>query len=117
MSARRRRLVAGLAVAVIGGLVLGACSSSSSEPVPASCTTAPATATTPATAHTSAAAPHVMVLVMENQSYDQIIGNSAAPYTNSLATTYLRATCSYASAHNSLPNYLEMISGHTYEAS
>lgn len=58
-----------------------------------------------------------MVLVMENQSYDQIIGNSAAPYINSLASSYLRATCSYASAHNSLPNYLEMISGRDYEAS
>jgi Phosphoesterase family len=58
-----------------------------------------------------------MVLVMENESYDQIIGNSAAPYINSLANTYLRATCSYANAHNSLPNYLEMISGHAYEAS
>ena len=58
-----------------------------------------------------------MVLVMENQSYEQIIGNSAAPYINSLANMYLRATCSYANAHNSLPNYLEMISGHAYEAS
>ena len=58
-----------------------------------------------------------MILVMENQGYGQIIGNSAAPCVNSLASTYLRATDSYARGHDSLPNYLEMISGHAYEAS
>ena len=112
----RRCLAICLAGVVIGGLVLGACSTAS-PPVPASCTTGPATPATPGTAHASAAAPHIMVLVMENESYDQLIGNSAAPYINSLASSYLRATCSYASAHNSLPNYLEMISGRGYEAS
>lgn len=58
-----------------------------------------------------------MILVMENQGYGQIIGNSAAPCANTLASTYLRATDSYARGHSSLPNYLEMISGHAYEAS
>lgn len=58
-----------------------------------------------------------MILMMENESYGEIIGNSAAPYVSSLADAYLRATSSYAHAHNSLPNYLEMISGHAYEAS
>ena len=111
--AARRCLAICLAGVVIGGLVLGACSTAS-PPVPASCTTGPAT---PETAYVSAAAPHIMVLVMENESYDQLIGNSAAPYINSLASSYLRATCSYASAHNSLPNYLEMISGRDYGAS
>jgi len=58
-----------------------------------------------------------MILVMENESYDQIICNRAAPYINSLANGYLRATNSYARGHYSLPNYLEMISGQAYEAS
>lgn len=58
-----------------------------------------------------------MILMMENEGYGQEIGNSSAPCVNTLATTYLRATDSYAHAHNSLPNYLEMISGHGYEAS
>jgi phosphatidylinositol-3-phosphatase len=113
-SAGRRRLAAGLANVMIGVSVLGACSTAS-PPVPTSCATAPATAATQGTAHASE--PHIMVLVMENESYDQLIGNSAAPYINSLASSYLRATCSYANAHNSLPNYLEMISGRDYEAS
>jgi hypothetical protein len=34
-----------------------------------------------------------------------------------LAGTYLRATNSFARGHNSLPNYLEMVSGHAHEAS
>jgi len=55
-----------------------------------------------------------MVLVMENESYGQIIGNSDASYVNTLADTYLRATNSYAHGHDSLPNYLDMISGHSY---
>jgi hypothetical protein len=58
-----------------------------------------------------------MVIVMENQGYGQIVGNSEAPCTNTLAGAYLRATNSYARGHNSLPNYLEMISGHAYEGS
>jgi acid phosphatase len=58
-----------------------------------------------------------MVLMMENESYHQIIGNADAPYENSIASTYLRATNSYARGHYSLPNYLEIISGQAYEAS
>lgn len=58
--------------------------------------------------------PHVMVLMMENESYGNIIGNSRDPYENKLAKTYLTATHSYAWGHNSLPNYLEMVSGRSY---
>ena len=67
--------------------------------------------------HRTAPPPHIMVVMMENQSYDQVSGNRAAPYINSLANTYLRATNSYARAHNSLPNYLEMISGSAFTQS
>lgn len=58
-----------------------------------------------------------MIVAMENESYSQIVGNRAAPYINSLADSYLRETNSYARAHNSLPNYLEMISGGAFEQS
>ena len=83
----------------------------------ATCRTTAMAPAAPGTTHTPAAAPHIMILVMENEGYGQIIGNSAAPRANSLASTYLRATDSYARGHDSLPNYLEMISGHAYEAS
>ena len=54
---------------------------------------------------------HVMVIVEENHAYSSIIGQSAAPYINSLASTYALATNSYASTHDSLGNYLGLISG------
>jgi len=55
--------------------------------------------------------PRIMVLMMENQGLDQIVGNSAMPYTNSLATDYGLATESYACTHSSLPNYIDVVSG------
>jgi len=55
--------------------------------------------------------PKIMVVMMENQGYDQIIGNPALPYTNALAAGYGSATASYALTHPSLSNYLEIVSG------
>jgi len=57
---------------------------------------------------------HVMVIMMENQPYSSIIGNSSAPYMNSLAKSYQSATNSYGVGHYSLDNYLAMISGNFY---
>lgn len=54
------------------------------------------------------------VVVMENQSYRNVIGNPAAPYTNRLANRYGLATHMYAVTHPSLPNYLAMTTGRTY---
>jgi acid phosphatase len=55
-----------------------------------------------------------MVIMMENSSYGDIVGNSSAPYFNSLAQGYVNVTQSYAVAHPSLPNYLEMTSASTW---
>ena len=114
----------GLSAVASGTLLLGACSSAGASPAeatsPTPTATCSSTATAPAasgTAHTLKAAPHIMIFVMENQDSGQIIGNSAAPCVNTLASNYLRATDSYARGHDSLPNYLEMISGHAYESS
>ena len=57
---------------------------------------------------------HVWVFVMENHSYDQIIGSPHAPYTNRLARRHGMATRMWAVTHPSLPNYLAMISGSTH---
>jgi phosphatidylinositol-3-phosphatase len=54
---------------------------------------------------------HVFVLVEENHSYNSIIGNSAMPFTNSLAQQYSLATQYYANRHNSLPNYFMLTVG------
>jgi hypothetical protein len=81
-------------------------------------TTAPRTTTTTVTSHSpSPTAPHVMVLMMENESQSELIGNRNAPNTNALASQYGSATSSYSIGHPSLPNYLEMLSGSNYGVS
>src|SRR5579863_6810074 len=65
----------------------------------------------PAFATAASSAPHVMVVMMENKNFSEVIGQSDQPYTNSLATSYGLATQSYAFGHPSLPNYLDLVSG------
>ena len=57
---------------------------------------------------------HVFTVVMENHSYSEIIGNSSAPYINSLAGQYGLATNYFAVSHPSLPNYLALAGGSTF---
>jgi len=54
---------------------------------------------------------HVFVLVEENHSYSQVIGNPVMPYTNGLAKQYALATQFYANRFNSLPNYFMLTVG------
>ena len=54
---------------------------------------------------------HVVVVVEENHSYEEVIGNSAMPYLNSLAKQYGLATQYYGDTHPSLPNYFMMTTG------
>ena len=82
-----------------------------STPSSSTTTSPPATTTTTSIPSSSSPAPHVMVVMMENQGSSQVIGNPAMPYTNSLASTYGSATQSFALAHPSLPNYLALVSG------
>jgi hypothetical protein len=56
---------------------------------------------------------HIVVVVMENHDYADVIGNSQAPYLNSLAQQGLSLTQSYAVTHPSEPNYLALFSGST----
>lgn len=61
----------------------------------------------------ASASSHVVVLVMENAEYGDVIGSSQMPYVNSLARSYGLASASYAITHPSLPNYLALTSGST----
>ena len=56
---------------------------------------------------------HIFVIVMENKSYSEVIGNPAARYENELAASYGLANRYYAVAHPSLPNYLALLAGDT----
>jgi hypothetical protein len=52
-------------------------------------------------------------IVMENHDYSAIVGSSAAPYENQIATACGLATNYHATTHPSLPNYIAMTSGST----
>jgi acid phosphatase len=54
---------------------------------------------------------HVVLVMEENHSYSDVIGNSAMPYFNSLASKYGLATQYFANAHPSIPNYLMLTTG------
>jgi phosphatidylinositol-3-phosphatase len=58
-------------------------------------------------------ASHVILIVMENAEYGEVIGSPEARYVNRLASRYGLLTRSYAIRHPSLPNYLALTSGST----
>jgi hypothetical protein len=73
----------------------------------------------PAPARAATSPPHIMLIVEENEAYstaqtstpNYVIGNSNAPYINSLASTYTSATNWFAVQHNSPHDYLDLIAG------
>lgn len=56
---------------------------------------------------------HVVIVVLENHAYGEVIQNSNAPYISSLATSGATLTQSFAVSHPSQPNYLALFSGST----
>ncbi len=54
---------------------------------------------------------HVVLVMEENHSYSEVIGNAAMPYLNGLAQQYGLATQYFANAHSSLPDYLMLTTG------
>jgi hypothetical protein len=57
------------------------------------------------------ASAHVFLVVEENHSYSQVMGNSSMPYLNSLAKKYGLATHYYANVHPSIGNYFMLTAG------
>jgi acid phosphatase len=56
---------------------------------------------------------HIVILIEENHSYDQIMGSGNAPYFDTLAEEGALFTNSHAITHPSQPNYLALFSGNT----
>jgi phosphatidylinositol-3-phosphatase len=54
---------------------------------------------------------HVFIVMEENHSYSDVIGNPAMPYLNSLAATYSVAQGYYANTHPSIGNYFMLTTG------
>ncbi len=56
---------------------------------------------------------HIVVVIEENHSFTEVIGNANAPYLTSLANNGAKMTRSFAVTHPSEPNYLALFSGST----
>jgi len=54
---------------------------------------------------------HVFIIMEENHSYSDVIGNPQMPYLNSLAQTYSVAQGYYADTHPSIGNYFMLTTG------
>ncbi len=99
------------------GLVLAACLvlAGCTSPTPAS---APPTVTaSPQLASPSPTAPvvpdHVLVVIFENKSFQQVDGSAQAPYFAALAARSAVLTDFHAETHPSQPNYIALFSGST----
>lgn len=57
---------------------------------------------------------HVVVVVEENHSYDEVVGSQDAPYLNALAAQGAVLTDAYGVSHPSQPNYLALFAGSTF---
>jgi acid phosphatase len=56
---------------------------------------------------------HIVVIMLENHSDFEIIGNPDAPYLNALTVLYPSATDFHGVTHPSLPNYMAVTGGDT----
>ena len=81
------------------------CRARSAASLAASVELAAALAPRPAAAQTVPRMDHVIIVVMENHSYDQV---RTLPYTSTLISTYSSFSQSYGVAHPSQPNYLAL---------
>jgi Phosphoesterase family/Calx-beta domain len=57
---------------------------------------------------------HVVIIVMENKTYGDVIGNAAAPFQTALSRACATATHYAQAASPSRPNYIAMTSGSTF---
>jgi phosphatidylinositol-3-phosphatase len=57
------------------------------------------------------AADHVVLVVLENHSFNQVIGDASMPYLNALAAQHALATNYFADAHVSLTDYFLLTTG------
>jgi hypothetical protein len=104
-----------LVALVVAACLLAACAPRTTAHAPAKISPTPSAipiAPSPTPDPSPSAAPtHVFVIVMENRSYGQVIGNT---YTSQLASQYGVATDYHGVSHPSLPNYLALTSGTTW---
>jgi len=71
-------------------------------------------AAAPADAAAIPAFSHIIIYILENHSYSQIVGNPDAPYINGLIVDNPVATNYFGITHPSLPNYMALTGGDTF---
>ena len=77
-------------------------------------TPTPTSTSTPAGTPGTSMISHVIVVLMENYSYNEVWNKSTTPYITSLGNAFARATDYSAITHPSLPNYLDIYGGSNY---
>jgi phospholipase C len=103
---QRVTVLAGTLLALLCAITGSACSSASAKPGPGK----PPCGTSDSPPPTY---DHVVWVVLENHSFEDLLGTGEAPYLDSLAAACGVATNAWAVTHPSLPNYLAMVSGRT----
>ncbi len=58
---------------------------------------------------------HIVLVVFQSKEFESVMGNIEMPYFNLLANTYATLTQHYAPSHRSLPNYLALTGGDTFD--
>jgi len=58
---------------------------------------------------------HIAIIMFENKEFGSVIGNSLMPNYNKLAGEYTLLTQYYAVTHPSLPNYIALMGGDTFD--
>jgi len=89
-------------------------SSTSSSTLAATTSTTDSSSTSSGAQQSPTPIKHVIVILMENEAYDQVIGSSVAPFETSLAAHYASAANYFAVTHPSLPNYFALVAGSTF---
>ena len=88
----------------------GSVSSSSNSNTPSG-SAAPGTASPGASPQPAGSQAMVVMIVEENHSYEQVMGNANMPYLNGLAQQGAVAQQYYATMHPSIPNYFDLTTG------
>jgi phospholipase C len=112
---------------LLAGLFLCACSPSMPVAAPPSATASlipplkPTLPPSPTATATSTPIPlvpnfqHIIIVVFENEEFGSVVGSAKMPNFNKLARSYTLLTQYYAITHPSLPNYIAMIGGDTFD--
>ncbi len=104
-------------IALIGCMMLIILSACNPAATTSSTRPAPSTATESSVPSNGPRIPdfaHIVVILFENQEFDEIIGDDESPNYNELAGRNTLLTQYYAIRHPSLPNYLALFGGDTF---